>query len=165
MNTLRLSAALLSAGAFTAASVAQVAPPAKRADTLAQAQALLAPRESALPPPATNPFFSEAFATQAGLIAPAPAAGADAAANAAARPAGPRSTRDLLAAIADGLRPSGYIVMGGVPSLSFGQKRVKAGDTLTITFEGSEYTVEIAAIDRTHFTVRLGNETHTRPIR
>jgi hypothetical protein len=36
----------------------------------------------------------------------------------------------------------------GTPSISFGQKRVKAGGVLTITFEGNQYTLEIVSIDR-----------------
>ena len=162
MKTLRLTLAL--ACAVPVVTVAQVVPSAKRAEALAAAQTLLAPRDPALPATLANPFFSDAFAAQAGART-ATTPGNEEDANANARVAGPRSPRELLAAIADGLRPSGYIVMGGVPSLSFGQKRVKAGDTLTITFEGAEYTVVVATIDRTHFTVRLGNETHTRPIK
>ena len=62
----------------------------------------------------------------------------------------------LLQAIAASLKPSGYIVLGGQPSISFGQKRVKAGGVLTITFEGNQYTLEIVSIDRTTFTAADG---------
>jgi hypothetical protein len=47
----------------------------------------------------------------------------------------------------------------------FGQKRVKAGGFLTITFEGNEYTLEIASIERPNFTLRLNREEFTRPIK
>jgi hypothetical protein len=80
-------------------------------------------------------------------------------------PAGPRSDREILAAIAVNLRPSGNFVLGGQQTLIFGQKRVKAGMPLTINFEGTEYTLEITAIDRANFTLRLNREEITRPIK
>jgi hypothetical protein len=80
-------------------------------------------------------------------------------------PTGPRGDRELVEAIAKSLKPSGYIVLGGQASLSFGQKRVKAGGILTITFEGSQYTLEITSIDRTNFTLRLNREEFTRTIK
>ncbi len=80
-------------------------------------------------------------------------------------PAGPRTERDLLQAIAKDLKPSGFIVLGGTPSISFGQKRVKAGGVLTITFEGNQYTLEVTRIDRTNFTLRLNREEFTRTIK
>ncbi len=78
---------------------------------------------------------------------------------------GPRSGRDLLQAIGVSLKPSGFFVLGGEPTLVFGQKRVKAGGLLTITFEGSEYTLEIVSINQPNFTLRLNREEFTRPIK
>jgi len=49
--------------------------------------------------------------------------------------------------------------------LVFGQKRVKAGGLLTITFEGNEYTLEIVSIAPPNFTLRLNREEFTRPIK
>lgn len=167
-------ASLAAASALFAADVPPVVAPAARTTSLATAQKLLAAKDPAAPANLVDPFHSEAFASAAaaGSSAAATAPGAPTTSTAgaapggsAARPAGPRAPRDLLAAIADALRPSGYIVMGGQPSLSFGQKRVKAGGTLTITFEGSEYTLEVTAIDRTNFTLRMNNEEYTRPIK
>jgi hypothetical protein len=171
MKTLRFAAplALLATVAF-AADVPPVVAPAKRAESLALAQKLFAAREAAAPADLIDPFHSEAFATAAATSGTVAAGSTNstlpsgAGAAGATRPAGPRNTHDLLVAIGDALRPSGYIVMGGEPSLSFGQKRVKAGGTLTITFEGAEYTVEVTAIDRTNFTLRLNNEEYTRPV-
>jgi|JI10StandDraft_1071094.scaffolds.fasta_scaffold03353_15 hypothetical protein len=80
-------------------------------------------------------------------------------------PTGPRSPRELLQAIGASLKPSGFFVLGGEPTLVFGQKRVKAGESMTITFEGAEYTVEIISIDRPNFTLRLNREEFTRPIK
>ncbi|MBI2514088.1 MAG: hypothetical protein HYV96_19115 [Opitutae bacterium] len=170
MKTLRLTAPLaLLAAIACAADVAPVTAPTKRTESLGTAQKLLAAREAAAPADLADPFHSEAFAAAAatsGTVAAgnqAPATGGGSG-TAVARPGAPRSTRDLLQAIGDALRPSGFIVMGGEPSLSFGQKRVKPGGTLTITFEGAEYTLEVTAIDRTNFTLRLNNEEYTRPV-
>lgn len=167
MKTLRLTVPLaLLATAAIAADVAPVVAPATRAASLATAHRLLTAEDSAAPANLVDPFYSEPFANAVGASQAGPAAspGTPGAA-VASRPAGPRSSRDQLQALADALRPSGYIVMGGVPSLSFGQKRVKPGGTLTITFEGAEYTLEVTAIDRTNFTLRLNNEEYTRPIK
>jgi hypothetical protein len=172
MKTLRLSVSLVlaTATAALAADVAPVVTPPKRAESLAAAQKLLTPRDAAAPATLADPFHSEAFAAAAAASgtaiagSPGAVAGGPAGGGPAARPAGPRSTRDLLQSIGDALRPSGFIVMGGEASLSFGQKRVKAGGTLTITFEGAEYTLEVTAIDRTNFTLRLNNEEYTRPV-
>jgi hypothetical protein len=70
-----------------------------------------------------------------------------------------------LQAIGASLKPSGSVTLGGEPTLIFGEKRVKAGGFLTITFEGSEYTLEIVSIDRPNFTLRLNREEFTRPIK
>ncbi|WP_415909837.1 hypothetical protein [Oleiharenicola sp. Vm1] len=175
MKTLRLAAPLaLLAAAALAADVPPVVAPTARTASLGTAQKLLAPREAAAPANLVDPFHSEAFATAAatsgtaavGNPAAASTAGAAGAGTASApRPAGPRTTRDILQTIGDALRPGGFIVMGGQPSLSFGQKRVKPGGTLTITFEGAEYTVEVTKIDHVNFTLRLNNEEYTRPIK
>lgn len=162
-----LSRGLLFVGGLTllagpaVAAVEPIVSPAKRVSTLEQARALLAPQT----PPArqANPFFTEAFAAvmrgdngEAETVAPeAPRP----------EPVGPRSNRDLLQAIALSLKPSGSFVFGGVTQLSFGQKRVKPGGLLTVTFEGKEYTLEVVSIDRTHFTLRLNREEFTRPIK
>lgn len=169
MRTPRSTPSILRAVAlsFTVATVllAQVAPivaPAKRTEQLDAARAMIGPR------PATgtqaNPFFSETFndvrrggaglgdvgSTETSLVT---------------NPVGPRSNRGLLQAIATSIKPSGYFIIGGEPTLVFGQKRVKAGGLLTITFEGKEYTLEVSALDRTNFTLRLNREEFTRPIK
>ena len=77
----------------------------------------------------------------------------------------PKTDRDILQAIAASLKPTGNFVLSGQPTLVFGQKRVKAGGLVTITFEGTEYTLEITAIERTSFTLRLNREEFTRPIK
>jgi len=79
--------------------------------------------------------------------------------------AGPRSDHEILEAIGAQLKPTGNFNLNGQQTLIFGQKRVKAGMPMTINFEGTEYTIEITAIDRTSFTLRLNREELTRPIK
>lgn len=137
------------------AQVESVVAVAKRQEVLVQAKDLLS--EKAPVPAAKNPFNPEGFGESAIESAQGPVTNAV--------PTGPRSPRDLLQAIGNSLKPSGFFVLGGQPTLVFGQKRVKAGGFLTITFEGSEYTLEIVSIDRPNFTLRLNREEFTRPIK
>lgn len=170
MNARLPALLLLSASVALAASVPPVIAPPKRAESLEQAKAMLAPKDPAAPQNLKDPFHSEVFAgSVANSGTAAPSAGQPAAGNvqpgAPGRPAGPRSARDLVAAIAEGMKPTGSLVLRGEPTLLFGQKRVKAGDALTITFEGTEYTVVITAIKAPNFTIRLNNDEFTRPIK
>lgn len=149
-----------------AAENSDVMSPTKRQLALDQAKKLLAVREVSPSAADHDPFHSAAFAE---LVAGpgrvpgvTPPSGETAASHA---PAGPRSNHELLQAIGASLKPSGNFILGGQPTLVFGQKRVKAGGTLTITFEGSEYILEITAIERTNFTLRLNREEFTRPIK
>jgi hypothetical protein len=159
LKHLLLSATLVATA--TAANVPPVVPPQRRAMALEAAQKILAEREAALPANAPNPFNSSAFAQATGSR---PSQG-DTTPTPEVRPSGPRTDRQLLAAIAAELTPNGFTVFRGTPFLTFGQKRVKAGDPLTITFEGTEYTLEIVSIDPKHFTLRLNREEFTRPIK
>jgi hypothetical protein len=138
-----------------------VANPTKRHESLESAKALLTGQTVSLPANLVNPFNPPAFAEVTGARVPNPGA----VENPAAHPAGPRSDRDILQAIASGLKPTGFFVLSGQPTLVFGQKRVKAGGYVTITFEGTEYTLEITVIERPNFTLRLNREEFTRPIK
>lgn len=132
--------------------------PNVRKEALAKADALLSAKPLGLPANANDPFHSDAFAEATGHAAhPATDVGP--------KVAGPKTEHDILAGIASGLKPSGNFIIGGEEVLLFGQKRVKPGTTLTINFEGSEYTVEITAINHTSFTLRLNREEFTRPIK
>jgi hypothetical protein len=136
---------------------AQVITPARRDAELEKARELLAAKPAA--PTAANPFHTEAFSELLGLTARPVTPSAN------TPVAGPRNNRELLQHIASGLKPSGYIVLAGEPTLIFGQKRVKAGGVLTVTYEGTEYALEVTALDRTHFTLRLNRDEFTRPIK
>lgn len=164
-------ASVLTAGATVVSAAETVLNPAKRQQALERGKALVAAREMA--PVVVDPFYPPAFAeTVASMGGRTPSGGTTTQPTndggttpAPVIPSGPRTDRDLLQAIAQSLKPSGYIVLGGQPSLSFGQKRVKPGGTLTITFEGNQYTLEVVNIDRTNFTLRLNREEFTRTIK
>lgn len=161
-----IGAGLLLFGSVALAAEGTVLNPVKRQAALEQGKALVAPREMA--PVTVDPFHPAAFAETVAAMGrvsgtASPAGGPGDTANPA--PSGPRTDRELLKAIAQGLKPSGYIVLGGQSSISFGQKRVKAGGVLTITFEGGQYTLEVTSIDRTNFTLRLNREEFTRTIK
>jgi hypothetical protein len=161
-RSLMLALALVPAQSLLA-QVEPIMSPAKRAEALEEARSLLAPKP--IPASQANPFFSETF-NDVRTGGAATSGGAPETATAAvAGPAGPKSGRDLLQAIAGSLKPSGYFVLGGTPTLVFGQKRVKAGGLLTVTYEGKEYTLEVTSLDRTNFTLRLNREEFTRPIK
>lgn len=149
--------------AACAARGEDVVNPAKRQASLAAAKEALAMRESA--PIAKDPFHSEAYAEAlaASTGRAAASTGAETAVAGAAT-TGPRSNRDVLQTIAMTLKPR-YMEVGGKPILFFGQKRVNPGGSLTINFEGSEYTLEIVSIDKPNFTLRLNREEFTRPIK
>lgn len=73
--------------------------------------------------------------------------------------------RDRLLYLAAQVAPSGSIQLGGTPILLFGQKRLKVGDSIPIVFQGATYALQISAIERTTFTLRLNSEEITRPIK
>ena len=78
--------------------------------------------------------------------------------------------RDILETIASKVNSTSSLTRGGVAFLFVklpggGEKRLKVGDRLTITFEGSDYELEITSITSTDFTLSLNNEKITRPIK
>jgi hypothetical protein len=160
-----LVALALIAGRSYGADGETVVNPQKRQASLEQAKSVLSAKT--LASPGKDPFHREVEAEPANstnTTEPSPSSN-----NVAVRtnPTGPRTARDLLQTIATSpsLKPSGFFILGGEPTLVFGQKRVKAGGSLTITFEGSDYTLEIVSINRPNFTLRLNREEFTRPIK
>lgn len=73
--------------------------------------------------------------------------------------------RDRLSALAASVTPTGTMQLGGTPYLLFGQKKFKEGDRMPISFQGATYEVQISAIERSSFTLRLNKEEITRPIK
>ncbi|MDB6115914.1 MAG: hypothetical protein JWQ83_1518 [Lacunisphaera sp.] len=166
INKLIWVVVMLSGGSLVTSARAadtDVVSPVKRQEVLDHAKKLLAPRE--LRAPAADPFHPEAFDEAAPARVPGTAAPTPGTEIVATKPAGPRTDHDILMALATALKAPNVIVLGGQPVLLFGQKRVKAGGTLNINFEGTEYTVEITAIHPPNFTLRLNREEFTRPIK
>lgn len=139
--------------------------PVKRQEAVDQAKKLLGAHE--MPAITSDPFHPAAFADVVASMgrSPGSTAGTTSGEKPATQSTGPRNERELLQSIGAGLRPSGFFVLGGQPTLVFGQKRVKAGGSLTITFEGAEYTLEITTISPPNFTLRLNREEFTRTIK
>jgi hypothetical protein len=139
---------------------ADILPPPRRAETVERAQAFLNPPPLApLPEGLNNPFAPAAFFGRPATPTPALLAAGP------ARPAAPSGDQELLENIAPAINPGGTIILGGEPFLLIGQRRVKIGDTLPITFEGTPYVLVITDIQPTTFTLRLNQAELTRPIK
>lgn len=149
---------LLTVGApwFCLAARGQVSNPTQREKTIELAQRLLnKPSQTAsLPDKLTDPFNPET------LAAPAPMPGA----KGTEVPQGVASDRAILREVAPSIEPSGVMMFGNERLLLFGEKKLKVGDTLTITFEGKKYLIVVAGIGQSSFKIRLNNEEITRPI-
>jgi hypothetical protein len=129
---------------------------AKREATLELAAKLLAPRENpavAQPAELADPFNPPGFGR-------APVAG-----KSGGTAHTVTSDREILENIANKITPSGMVMFNDNPLLLFREKKLKVGDTLTITFEGTDYVVVITEIERTSFKIRLNREEITRPIK
>lgn len=159
MNLSKIAAAgLLSAVVLVAAPKPDIAPPQVREKSLELAGRLTRPgleAGQALFQDIKNPFAPEGFD---GL------------------PAGPGSPekpgqvkevspREKLEAISAALNPSGIVNMGGKMVLLLGGKRYSVGDRIPVTHEGATLEIELSALDRTTFSVRLNAEQTTRALR
>lgn len=168
---LRRLAAFLLVGAsclpeiHAAMARSDVLPPERRRSSVELAQRLA---NRPTPPPLqadiVHPFDPAAFGQpdpeELKAIAAARAAAAANAANAR-----PNTDRGLLDIIAARITPSGTLILGGEPLLIFGQKRLRVGDHLTVSYDGQDYNLELTAIERTTFTLRLNRDEITRPIK
>ncbi|HTX65128.1 MAG TPA: hypothetical protein VMD31_05110 [Opitutaceae bacterium] len=135
----------------------EISSPAKRQATLDLATRLLATEEkgaASLPADLADPFNPPGFG--------APVAGVSKTGEVVHAVA---TDRDILQKIAGQITPSGMMLFDGQPLLLFREKKLKVGDNLTITFEGTDYVVVITAIDQTSFKIRLNREEITRPIK
>lgn len=134
------------------AQPSDILPAPRRMETVETARRLVERAEPpALPDEPRDPFTA---------VSPRRAETSAAAPREAARP----GNRQLLAAIAPLVNPTGTMRLGGEPILLFGQKRIKVGDRLPITFDGTPYILVISGIEGTSFTLRLNGEEITRPI-
>jgi|GEM_PF-995301 hypothetical protein len=150
---------LLSLAAFASTGVvraaADIAPPKVREKVVANANRVVETRgvSTDLPSSLPNPFVGkEEEAAAETLVTEEPVAAPGLAAD------------DLLAALAARIPSTGTVILGGEPILLLGQKRLKVGDTYAISFEGRTYEVSIAAVTSTSFTVKRGENIHTRPV-
>lgn len=157
-----LAAALLAMSLTARVAAEDVVSPNKRTEALNSAKALLTIKDGATA--AKDPFHSEAFTEAVANSAGVSPGKLPTEAGPSKVPAGPRSNRDTLQAIATSLKPR-YLELGGQAILFFGQKRVKAGDTLTINFEGTDFALEVVSIEKPNFTLRLNRDEFTRPIK
>lgn len=144
---------ILSAGVLATLCVGaptDIQPPQKRA-TVVDTASLLAKNASAeemqIPDDIRNPFNPSAMADNRVVVK----AGSD---------------KELLAILADQLKPTGVMGLGdNLELLLKGQKPVKVNEKLTLSFDGINYDVEVIAIDRINFSLRYNQAEITRPIK
>jgi len=146
------------------AAASDISSPTARKDILTAALRLVEPGPIApLPADVNQPFNPEAFgqpdADELAAIAAARAAEA-----AALNKAKPASEADLLERIAERVIPSGTMTLNGEPLLIFGQRKLRVGDRLTVTYDGRDYDLELTAVQRLNFTLRLNRAEITRRI-
>lgn len=82
-----------------------------------------------------------------------------------AKPAGPVGDRELLEVIAARIQPTGSVNVRGKPLLTFPGKTVGVGQSFLVTYNGQDHELELIAVERTTFTLRLRGEEITRPIK
>lgn len=75
------------------------------------------------------------------------------------------SQQDRLGMLAGLVPATGAIKLAGKPLLLLGQNRYRVGDAVNVTFENKEYSLQITEINLVSFTVKLGDNYFTRPIR
>jgi hypothetical protein len=144
-----LSLASLMIMAVAAMAKSDLATPEQRRESVNRAMALAQPQTPPLPATLRNP------------LGPPPPDKQELAAKQSVHHIG---DHDILAAIAPHILPSGVMQIGDQPVLLLREKKLKVGDYLTITFEGTDYMIELSAISRSSFTLRLNKEEITQPI-
>lgn len=72
---------------------------------------------------------------------------------------------ELLSQLAGKIPSTGTLVFGGNALLLIGPKRVKIGETIAVNHDGKDYQLTLTAVTSTTFTVKLGDELSTRPVR
>lgn len=157
-------AALLATIGHAAGAPSDVSNPIARRSVIEAAGKLVeTPTIPRLPKTAVNIFNPPAFSRPDPEELAAMAA-ARAAELAALNKTKPTNDTDLLERIAEKVVPSGTLTMNDEPLLIFGQKRLRVGDHLTVTYDGQDYTLELASIQRFTFTLRLNRAEITRRI-
>ncbi len=163
-TTLAFAVLLALPVALTAADT--VPPPMQRKAALALAEKLVLPKPVVpLPAVVKDPFNPFAFKD----IPPDASAGSSSDSAISTPVAAPKMLpdRELIEAIADNIKPSGTIVLGGESLLLFGgQTRRKVGESIFGVYakDGKTYELTISAIQSDSFTLRYHGEETTRPI-
>jgi hypothetical protein len=75
------------------------------------------------------------------------------------------SDKERVELLADEIKPTGSVELGGEPQLLFTEKRQKIGDKLTVSIDKVEYVIEIVSIDKNRFRIRYNNVETTRSIK
>lgn len=75
------------------------------------------------------------------------------------------SDREILQKLALQIEPSGYFVVGGEPVLLINGRRLRAGDSVNVNFEGLVYQVVISSIESNSFTLRLRQQELRRELK
>ena len=129
--------------------------PSLRTNIISKATALLERRKHLsdnIPTAARNPF--NPLASDVVVQATAPT-----------RSRLPSSGKELVALLAGQVAPTGSAERDGQRFLLFGQRKVKVGEGIPITFENTQFELEVTAIEGGTFTVRLNQDEFTRPIK
>ncbi len=71
---------------------------------------------------------------------------------------------ELLRNLANLMSARGTAIMGEHRFLLLSQKRLKVGESITISFEGNDYEVWLVDLSSTTFTIRRRDLTHTRAV-
>lgn len=156
-----IAALLADCFAAAASDVSEIAP---RREIVASALKLVEPAPVApLSAEIVNLFDPPAFSQPSAeeLAAIAAARAAEMANSVKAKPA---TDTDLLQRIAERIVPSGTLTLGDEVLLVFGQKRLRVGDHLTVTYDGRDHDLELTEIQRLTFTLRLNRAEITRRI-
>lgn len=146
----------LTAGLYAAPSV-DILPPQKRTASLDLVRSLLTTKPidiSADSLAKNNPFNPVKPVVEAETVSKGPVT-----------PGSALNEQDLLKSLAATVTPSGTMQLGDQLILLFGQKKLKVGDRIPIVFQGSTYELQISAIERTSFSLRINNAEITRPIK
>jgi hypothetical protein len=75
------------------------------------------------------------------------------------------SDAEVLQTLAASISPTGAVTLGGEPYLLFGEKRLKTGDTYTVTKDGVEFAVTINSIESSRFSLRYNSQVLFRQIK
>lgn len=74
------------------------------------------------------------------------------------------SDRELLETLAERIHPSGVMEFGSTAHLIFGQRRVRAGEFISVRYQENDYRLEIVEVGSRTFKLRLNEEVISKRI-